>query len=211
MRPRAGVVKPYEARLCGEDMNSEAARLALTDGACDPYKPREFRRSKRETHLSTEQARAQAPTRLSHAHGDEGRPQGHRRAPFARPQAAFGLKALQPTSRTIMQRLKRRADFLAAREGARAPASAFLVQARNRHDAAEPRVGLTVTKQTGSAVERNRIRRRLREAARNVMSAAGKPGFDYVLVARREALGAPFAVLVKDLERALEKVHAKRG
>ncbi len=43
------------------------------------------------------------------------------------------------------------------------------------------------------------------------MSAAGKPGFDYVLVARRAALGTPFAVLVKDLERALEKVHAKRG
>src|SRR4029077_17385996 len=71
-------------------------RLALTDGACDPYKPREFRRSKRETYLSTEQARAQASARLSHADGDEGRPQGHRRAALARPQAAFGLKALRP-------------------------------------------------------------------------------------------------------------------
>jgi ribonuclease P protein component len=110
-----------------------------------------------------------------------------------------------------MQRLTRRADFLAARDGARALASAFFVQAKNRHDAAEPRVGFTVTKKTGSAVERNRIRRRLREAAKNVMSGAGKPGFDYVLVARREALAAPFAALVEDLERALKKVHAKRG
>jgi len=108
-----------------------------------------------------------------------------------------------------MQRLQRRADFLAAREGARVPASAFLVQARNRHDAAAPRVGLTVTKKSGSAVERNRIRRRLREAARNVMRAAAKPGFDYVLVARRQALAAPFAALVADLERALKKIHAK--
>ena len=74
-----------------------------------------------------------------------------------------------------MQRLKRRADFLAARDGARAPAGAFFVQARDRHDAAEPRIGFTVTKKTGSAVERNRIRRRLREAAKNVMSAAGRP------------------------------------
>src|ERR1700686_1769252 len=110
-----------------------------------------------------------------------------------------------------MQRLKRRADFLAARAGARAPASAFFVQARNRHDTAGPRVGLTVTKKTGNAVERNRIRRRLREAAKNVMSAAGKPGFEYVLVARREALSTPFAALIKDLERALKKIHAKRG
>jgi ribonuclease P protein component len=209
MRLVLGIVKPCEAQICGEAMNRRAARLALTDGA--PYKPREFRRSKRETHLSTEQARAQAPTRLSHAHGDKGRPQGHRRAPRARPQAAFGLKALRPTSRAIMQRLKRRADFLAARDGARAPASAFFVQARDRHDDAEPRVGLTVTKKAGSAVERNRIRRRLREAAKNVMSDAGRRGFDYVLVARREALGTPFAVLVEDLERALKKVHAKRG
>jgi ribonuclease P protein component len=43
------------------------------------------------------------------------------------------------------------------------------------------------------------------------MSAAGKPGFDYVLVARREALATPFAALIKDLERALKKIHAKRG
>jgi ribonuclease P protein component len=110
-----------------------------------------------------------------------------------------------------MQRLTRRADFLAARDGVRAPASTFFVQAKNRHDAAEPRIGFTVTKKTGNAVERNRIRRRLREAAKNVMSGAGKPGFDYVLVARREALAAPFAALVEDLERALKKVHAKRG
>jgi ribonuclease P protein component len=110
-----------------------------------------------------------------------------------------------------MQRLKRRADFLAARGGPRAPTSAFLVQARDRHDAAAPRIGLTVTKKAGNAVERNRIRRRLREAAKNVMSSAGKRGFDYVLVARREALAAPFAGLVKDLERALNKIHTKSG
>jgi ribonuclease P protein component len=110
-----------------------------------------------------------------------------------------------------MQRLKRRADFLAAREGARVPANAFLVQARNRHDAAAPRFGLTVTKKAGSAVERNRIRRRLREAARNVMPVAAKAGFDYVLVARRQALAAPFSTLVMDLERALKRIHAKTG
>ena len=110
-----------------------------------------------------------------------------------------------------MQRLKRRADFLAARDGARVPGRAFLLQARDRHDAAEPRIGLTVTKKAGNAVERNRIRRRLREAVRNVMAAAGKPGFDYVLVARREALAAPFAGLINDLERAVTKVHAKAG
>jgi ribonuclease P protein component len=110
-----------------------------------------------------------------------------------------------------MQRLKRRADFLAARDGTRAPTGAFLVQARDRHDANEPRLGFTVTNKTGNAAERNRIRRRLREAVKQVMPAAGKPGFDYVLVARREALAAPFAALVKDLQRALNKIHASKG
>ena len=110
-----------------------------------------------------------------------------------------------------MQRLTRRADFLAAREGARAPGRAFLLQARDRHDTGEPRIGFTVTKKAGSAVERNRIRRRLREASKNVMSAAGKPGFDYVLVARREALAAPFAGMIDELQRAMKKIHAKAG
>ena len=110
-----------------------------------------------------------------------------------------------------MQRLTRRADFLAARQGPRAPESAFLVQARDRRDTAAPRVGFTVSKKAGTAVERNRIRRRLRQAAKNVMSAAGKSGFDYVLIARREALALPFAALVEDLERALKKIHGKAG
>jgi ribonuclease P protein component len=110
-----------------------------------------------------------------------------------------------------MQRLTRRAEFLAARDGPRASAGAFLLQAKKRRDANGPRIGFTVSKKTGSAVERNRIRRRLREAARSVMDSAGRRGFDYVLVARREALAAPFAALVQDLEQALRKVHAKAG
>jgi len=41
------------------------------------------------------------------------------------------------------------------------------------------------------------------------MPIAAKAGFDYVLVARRQALAAPFSTLVTDLERALERIHAK--
>jgi ribonuclease P protein component len=110
-----------------------------------------------------------------------------------------------------MQRLTRRAEFLAARDGPHASAGTFLLQAKKRRDAGDPRVGFTISKKTGSAVERNRIRRRLREAARNVIENAGKRGFDYVLIARRDALGVPFATLVADLERALRKVHARAG
>jgi ribonuclease P protein component len=110
-----------------------------------------------------------------------------------------------------MDRLKRRADFLAAAGGARASAPAFLVQAHDRRDGAQPRIGFTVTRKTGSAVERNRIRRRLRAAAHDVLPASGQRGFDYVLVARRPALDAPYQTLIADLEQAVRRVHRSGG
>lgn len=84
------------------------------------------------------------------------------------------------------------------------------MQARDRRDRNEPRVGLTVTKQIGKAVERNRIRRRLRAAADAVLPRAGRAGFDYVLVARRPALTAPFDTMLAELERAVARIHAAK-
>jgi ribonuclease P protein component len=122
-----------------------------------------------------------------------------------------------------MERLKRRRDFRAlAQSGARAPTSAFVLQARRReHKAGEAgqegpvqgpvRVGFTVSKQVGTAVERNRIRRRLREivrlASKLAAMAALAPGHDYVLIGRRAALDLPFAQMLRELDGALRRVH----
>src|SRR5688572_23507933 len=106
-----------------------------------------------------------------------------------------------------MDRLKRRADFLAAAKGARVQAGAFLLQSLDRRDRKAPRIGLTVTKKTGNAVERNRIRRRLRAAAAAVAPHAAKHGYDYVIVARRAALTVPFDTMLQDLDRALARSH----
>ncbi|NJO54877.1 MAG: 5-methyltetrahydropteroyltriglutamate--homocysteine S-methyltransferase [Bacteroidales bacterium] len=106
-----------------------------------------------------------------------------------------------------MDRLRKRADFLAAQRGPRAHAGAFVLQSRNRGDDAGPRFGLTITKKVGTAVERNRIRRRLREILRQEGGAA-RPGFDYVVVARRDAINAPFAELAREFARTLSRVHA---
>ena len=106
-----------------------------------------------------------------------------------------------------MDRLTKRADFLAARDGLRVSAGPVLVQARDRRDACSPRIGFTVTKKTGNAVERNRIRRRLRAAAKNAMDAKARTGFDYVLIARREAISAPFSTLIDNLGRAMARLH----
>ena len=109
-----------------------------------------------------------------------------------------------------MQRLKQRADFLAATAGAKAPAGGFVLQARDRHEDGPVRVGFTCSKKVGNAVERNRVRRRLREVVRLSPPERMRPGYDYVLIGRSTALDLPFSRLVEDFERALSRVHASR-
>ena len=65
-----------------------------------------------------------------------------------------------------MERLTQRADFLAAASGIKTTAAAFVLQARKRVDEGPARFGFTVSKKVGNAVERNRVRRRLREIVR---------------------------------------------
>lgn len=107
-------------------------------------------------------------------------------------------------------RLLKRGDFLAAAKGRRASTALLTLQARLRPDETEaaPRIGLTVTKKAGGAVERNRMRRRLRQAVRQIAPMAARVGHDYVIVARQEVLGATFDTLLADLESAFRRVHA---
>jgi ribonuclease P protein component len=106
-----------------------------------------------------------------------------------------------------VQRLRQRADFIAAAAGAKAHAAGFVLQSRERHDQAPPRVGYTVSKKVGSAVERNRVRRRLREVVRLAGAGHMQTGRDYVLIGRRAALGLAFDALLDDIAGALARVH----
>ena len=76
---------------------------------------------------------------------------------------------------------------------------------------AQPRFGFTVTKQSGGAVQRNRIRRRLKEALRLLNPLPARPGHDYVILARPEALGMPFLALQEELIRALGQLDARKN
>ncbi len=108
-----------------------------------------------------------------------------------------------------MQRLRQRADFLAAATGLKVSAGAFVLQARRRSDDGPARVGFTVSKKVGNAVERNRVRRRLREIVR-LSPLPLLSGHDYVLVGRRAALTLPFSRIAQDYQGALKRVQ-KRG
>ena len=110
-----------------------------------------------------------------------------------------------------MERLRQRADFLAAASGIKVPAAAFVLQLRKRTDNGPVRVGFTVSKKVGNAVERNRVRRRLREIVRHSEKDRMQSGHDYVLVGRRAALTLPFDRIAQDFEGALRRAQAGRN
>ncbi|WDR02219.1 ribonuclease P protein component [Devosia algicola] len=107
-----------------------------------------------------------------------------------------------------LRRLKQRSQFVKAARGNRAGRPAFGMQSVKVEDEA-PGVGFTVTKKIGNSPERNRIRRRLR-AAVTMCASDFVPGYNYVLVGRREALHEPFSRLVSDISQAIARVHTAK-
>jgi len=108
----------------------------------------------------------------------------------------------------VIERLRTRAQFLAVQSGARASRPTLTVEAKRRAESGPIGLGFTASRKVGSAVLRNRARRRLREAARQLLPKHGLPGVDYVLVARQAAPDAPWPALLDDLQNALIRLAA---
>jgi len=112
-------------------------------------------------------------------------------------------------------RLPNRRDFLRVQAGRRCAMPGFVLQVAPKPadlpaDLALPaiRVGFTVSRKVGNAVVRNRVRRRLREAARMVIPGQARPDLDYVLVGRQAAIARDFAALRQELLEALKQLKA---
>ena len=73
------------------------------------------------------------------------------------------------------------------------------------------RVGYTVTKKIGGAVVRNRLKRRLRSLAREVLAEAAPAGHDLVLIGRSGGLTRDYAKMARELEKAVERAGRKRA
>lgn len=116
-----------------------------------------------------------------------------------------------------METLKKRSEFLRIRGGARWATPAFVLEAKPRTPAQARQVssaelnvarfGFTATKKLGSAVVRNRIRRRLKAAVDELAPRCARSDCDYVLVARSSAETRPFVSLCGDLEQAFIRVN----
>ena len=151
-----------------------------------------------EAHLPTEQPCPRTPARVSPSQRDGRRPQDPECSPRTRPQEA---------QRLII--LRKRSDFLAANAGKRASAPGFVLLVRDRADG-DPakRIGFTVTKKIGGAVVRNRMKRRLRALARDLLPISGFAGSDHVLIGRAGGIERDFATLRLELERALKRLRS---
>ena len=111
----------------------------------------------------------------------------------------------------ILAHIRKRADFLAAARDIRKVAGAVTLELTTTPGAetGQLRIGITASRKIGNAVARNRAKRRLRAVARQALPLSGRPGHDYVLVARAGILTRDFQALLGDVTAAMAAAHAK--
>jgi ribonuclease P protein component len=167
-----------------------------------------------ETDLSAQRATAEAAPRLPAENGVQGRTCHPQASPRARPEAPLRLAGARPAAVQRRNRLSRSRDFDAVYRHGRSVSTRYLVLYRFEREGEEDgdvRLGIAIPKKIGTAVTRNRIKRRLREAWRSMLSSV-PAGTDYVVLVRaplaeaEESRGADW--LRERLEEVLGKARA---
>lgn len=116
------------------------------------------------------------------------------------------MQASKDQQASLIQ-IKKRSDFLKIQgKGKKWVSQGLVIQTMPNEDDVK-RIGYTVTKRTDkSAVKRNRIKRRLRAVAADILPDHAKAGHDYILVGRPQTLTRPYETLKKDVKWCLEKL-----
>ncbi len=112
----------------------------------------------------------------------------------------------------LLEPIKTQSGFAHVRRGKRWVTPGFVMQTAPRPE--RPRTvgyGLIVSRKAGNAVVRNRIKRRLRALAQQLLPRHGLPGHDLVLIGRTAARNRPYAMLEKDFVWALKRLDIKRS
>jgi ribonuclease P protein component len=156
-----------------------------------------------EEDIPAQEARQEAGTWLPRSHGFEGR------SPRARPTPREGAQAAHRLRRTghhvpAFTTLRRKADFEVLGRSGAVRSTRLLVLRSLRTGRPETRIGLSTPRSLGGAVQRNRVRRRLRELIRERHDMMGA-GWDLLLIARPEAGAATHAQLREALGSLLER------
>jgi ribonuclease P protein component len=109
-------------------------------------------------------------------------------------------------------RLRKRPDYLRVQgAGRKWVSTSLIVQTAPGSNPDSPSFGITVSKKASPAsVRRNRIKRRLRALAYDVLPEGALPGTDYVLVGRAETLNKSYAELRRDFIWCLKKLSLWR-
>lgn len=106
-----------------------------------------------------------------------------------------------------LDRLLKRSDFLSVNQNAKKWVAKGMIVLAAPNALERRRVGFTVTKKLEkTSVGRNRMKRRLRAVAANIMPHGAQAGMDYVLIGRSETATRPFKELERDLRWCLEKM-----
>lgn len=123
-------------------------------------------------------------------------------------RSAFCVKT---TVNALPPRLQKRSEFLAvAAANKKFVTSGFILQCGAPFDEKRmSKIGYTASRRVGGAIERNKVKRKMRELVRLVLASKIDDGRDYVMVGRKAAIKRPFAVLIKDAENILSKMQAK--
>jgi len=123
-----------------------------------------------------------------------------------RASGTTGASGHKPQRFRRRDRLKKRYEFKQAQlSGRRVHTAHFLIVAQP-NALQHTRLGITVTKKVGTAVQRNRIKRVVREVFRRNRDLF-PPSHDLVFIAKRNASDIDYGSLLSELQRAAHKLQ----